>query len=530
MPSVRSAASIMKDGAWVALAATILLMPALLWGRPFVFGDTAYYWGWGGDILDALRQPWPGPGQPWVGGRTLHGWGFATHDASLADLRFNLTWLTARSAFYSVPFRLLMNAGGPWLVAAVQALVTAWTLKVAVRVTTPSVSGIAYIAVVAGLTALSSIGFEVGYAMPDLFGGLALLAAVLLMTMPDRIGRVERVGLMGLIVYAVLAHSENSLNMAAAAVMGALWYARAGAGWSAALGRAAPTALALVIGLAVAAGGGAILGKAFGQPVHMPPFPAGRMLADGTAQTYLRQTCPKTPLAACDLADKPPVNIEYYLWIYPLEAPPPAQSLTDNRYVLSQFDRLSARHVTDAQADHRERFVREQGRLVMGGLGAGGVGEARAALLSGVVAVINFGVGRDFDTLTLMAPTGQSGLRDHLTALTPGGVECVTRTASCGRFDLGAVAPLQYAAVLIALVFLVASGFIRKAAPTGELPNLMTLSLGLVLANAVICGVLSGPYPRYQARVEWIIPLGALLLLAQWWERSRGPISPAPDR
>ena len=73
-------------------------------------------------------------------------------------------------------------------------------------------------------------------------------------------------------------------------------------------------------------------------------------------------------------------------------------------------------------------------------------------------------------------------------------------------------------------------GFIRKAAPTGELPNLMTLSLGLVLANAVICGVLSGPYPRYQARVEWIIPLGALLLLAQWWERSRGPISPAPDR
>ena len=62
MPSVRSAASIMKDGAWVALAATILLMPALLWGRPFVFGDTAYYWGWGGDILDALQRPWPGPG------------------------------------------------------------------------------------------------------------------------------------------------------------------------------------------------------------------------------------------------------------------------------------------------------------------------------------------------------------------------------------------------------------------------------------------------------------------------------------
>jgi hypothetical protein len=518
----------MRDGAWVALAAGVLMLPALLWGRPFVFGDTAYYWGWGGDILDALQRPWPGPAQPWVGGRTLHGWGFATHDATLADLRFNLTWLTARSAFYAVPFRLLMDAGGLWLVAAVQALVTAWALKVAVRATAPSTPDLVYVAGVAALTAVSSIGFEVGYAMPDLFGGLAVLAAVLLTTMPDRIGRIERAGLMGLIVYAVLAHSENGLNMVAAAILGAVVCWRAGTGWRGALGRMTPTVLALVIGLAVAAGGGAVLGKAFGLPVRVPPFPAGRMLADGAAQPYLRQACPTTPMAACDLAGKPPVEIEYYLWVYPLEGPPSAQQTNDNRYALTQFDRLSARHVTDAEADQRERFVREQGRLVLGGLKANGVGEARVALLSGVLAVINFGVGHDFDTLVLMAPTGRSGLRDRLDALTPGGVECVSQTASCGRFDLRVVTPIQYAGILIALVFLVACSFIRGAAPTGELPSFLTLSLGLVLANAVICGVLSGPYARYQARVEWIIPLGALLLIAQWLERSK--LSPAPDR
>jgi hypothetical protein len=526
VPLARPAASIIRDGAWVALAAAILLLPALLWGRPFVFGDSAYYWGWGGDILDALQRPWPGPGQPWVGGRTLHGWGFATHDATAADLRFNLTWLTARSAFYAIPFRLLMNAGGLWLVAAVQALVTAWTLKVAVRAVAPTTPGLVYVAGVAGLAAVSSIGFEVGYAMPDLFGGLAVLAAMLLTTLPDRISRSERAGLMGLIVYAVLGHSENSLNMAAAVVLGALWYGRAG--WRGALDRVAPTVVALVIGLAVAGAGGVVLGKAFGHPAHMPPFPAGRMLADGAAQSYLRQTCPKAPLAACDLAGKPPVDIEYYLWVYPLEGPPSAEQINDNRYALTQFDRLSARHVTDAEADQRERFVREQGALVLGGLKVNGVGEARAALPSGVLAVINFGVGHDFDTLVLMAPTGQSGLRDRLDALTPGGVECVSRSASCGRFDLSAVTPVQYAGVLIAIVSLVACGFIRAVAPTGELPNFLTLSLGLVLANALICGVLSGPYARYQVRVEWVIPLGALLLIAQWLERSK--VSPAPDR
>jgi len=528
VPPARPAASLIRDGAWVALAAAILLMPALIWGRPFVFGDTAYYWGWGGDILDALQRPWPAPGQPWVGGRTLHGWGFATHDATLADLRFNLTWLTARSAFYAVPFRLLTNAGGLWLVAAAQALVTAWTLKVAVRAAAPSTPGLVYVIGVAALTVASSIGFEAGYAMPDLFGGLAVLAAVLLTTLADRIGRVERVGLMGLIVYAVLAHSENGLNMVAAAMLGALLWWRAGVGWRGALVRVAPTLLALAVGLAVAAGGGAVLGKAFGRPTHMPPFPVARLLADDAAQPYLRQTCPKTPLAACDLVGKPPVAIEYYLWVYPLEGPPSARQANDNRYVLTQFDRLSARHVTDAEADQRERYVREQGRVVLGGLKANGVGEARAALLSGLLAVINFGVGRDFDTLALMAPTGQSGLRDRLDALTPGGIGCVSRSDRCGRFDLRAATPVQYAGVVIALVFLVACGFIPRAAPTGGLPAFLTLTLGLVLANAVICGVLSGPYARYQTRVEWIIPLGALMLIAQWRERSR--LSPAPDR
>jgi len=65
--------AIVSDGIWTLLAAVILLLPAVHWGRPFVFGDTPYYWGWGGDVLEALQKPWPRPGQPWVPGRSLHG-------------------------------------------------------------------------------------------------------------------------------------------------------------------------------------------------------------------------------------------------------------------------------------------------------------------------------------------------------------------------------------------------------------------------------------------------------------------------
>ena len=458
------------DAAWVLLAAVILLLPAMVWGRPFVFGDTIFYDGWGGDVLDALQRPWPHPAQPWAAGRSLHGWGFGLHDTTPADLRFNLTWLTARSAFYAVPFHLLSRLGGLWLVAGLQALASAWVVRVAIRALAPASSGPTYIGVIAALTATSSLGFVTDYAMPDIFGGLAVLAAVVLIVFPDRLGRADRLGLVGLIVYAVLAHAENGLNVAAAFVLGFLWYWRSGAGWRAALARAAPTAVALAIGLAMAGGGGWMLNLAFGRPVHMAPFAASRMLTDGDAQSYLRQACPGARLAACDLANSPPADVEHYLWIYPLEGLPPARIADPAKYTLAQFDRLQLRHVTDAEAERRERFVAEQGQLVLGGLRTDGLQFARTAFTNGVVAFLNFGVNRDFDSARLVTRGGRTQLREQMDSILPGGVECVRQVGeACGRYDLGWLAPLQYAAVLLSFVFLGVCGFRRTAAPTSEL-------------------------------------------------------------
>jgi hypothetical protein len=517
----------MSDAAWVLVAAGVLLLPAILWGRPFVFGDTLYYDGWGGDVLDALQRPWPHPGQPWVTGRSLHGWGFGLHDATPADLRFNLTWLTARSAFYAAPFHLLLRLGGLWLVAGLQALAAAWVVRVAIRSLAPASTGLIYIGVIAALTAASSLGFVTDYAMPDIFGGLAILAAVALIVFPERLGRAERLGLVALVVYAVLAHAENGLNVAAAFILGFLWYWRSGVGWRAALGRAAPTAIALAIGLALAAGGGIVLKAAFGQPVRMAPFAASRMLADGVAQPYLKQVCPGAHLAACDLADSPPVDIEYYLWIYPLEGPTPPHMADPAAYTLAQFDRLQLRHVTDAEAEHRQRYVAEQSRLVLGGLQTDAPQFARQAFAGAMVGFLNFGVGRDLDSVGMIVRGGHSLLRDQLDQVLSGSPECARPDAqTCGRYDLGAVTPLQYAVVLLSFVFLGVCSLRRVMAPTGQLVGFISLTLALVLVNAVLCGVISGPYDRYQARVEWLIPLSALFVVLQWAERS----APARDR
>jgi len=512
-----AATRVLLGAAWVLAGAAILLLPAIVWGRPFIFGDSLYYDGWGGDVLSALQKPWPHPGQAWAPGRSLHGWGFGLHDATPADLRFNLTWLTARSAFYAVPFHLLSRLGGLWLVAGLQALASAWVIRVALRGLAPGSSGLVYVGVIAALAATTSLGFVAAYAMPDIFGGLAILAAAVLMAFPDRLGRAERLGLIALITYAVLAHAENELNVAAALVIGLLWYWRSGIGWRAALGRGAPVAAALAIGLAMTAGGGMVLNTAFGQPVHMAPFAASRLLADGVAQPYLRQTCPASRLAACDLAAGPPVEVEYYLWIYPLEGPPSGRIAEPAAYTLAQFDRLQLRHVTAAEAEQRQRFVAEQSRLVLGGLSTSPVAFVQQAFAATIVQVLNFGIGRDHDSAGMIIRAGHSLLRDQMDALLPGGVECARPgSPTCGRYDLGWVTPLQYAIVLASVVVLGLWGFRRAAAPRDDLAGFLGLILGLVLVNAVLCGVISGPYDRYQARVEWLIPLSALFVLVQW--------------
>jgi hypothetical protein len=525
---VRSVGAVLGDSAWVLAAAALLLAPAAIWGRPFVFGDTVYYWSWGHDLLDALQRPWPHPGQAWAPGRTLHGWGFATHDATPADLRFNLTWLTARSAFYAVPFYLVSRLGGLWLVAGLQALAAAAVVRIAVRAAAPAASGLAYLGVVAMLTALTSLGFEAAYAMPDLFGGLAVLAAALLGACPDRLGRGARLGLGALIVYAVLAHAENGLNMAAAVLVAGVWHGRAGAGWRGALARTAPIAIALATGLALAAGGGAMLDRAFGRPLYMAPFAGARLLADGGAQPFLRRACPRARLAACDLAAAPPVNIEYYLWVYPLEGPPPAHLDDPAAYTLAQFERLQRRHVSDAEADHRERFVAEQARLALGVLQTDGLGQMRESFVNGTVALINFGVGRDFDSVRLIRRGGRTLMRDETDALLPGRVECVGPAGgACGRFELGALAPLQYGAMLASLGLVAVSGLRRPAGARDALAALTAIVLAVVFANAFLCGAISGPYGRYQARVEWLVPLCALLALT----RRTGPRSaPSGER
>ena len=190
--------------------AVILLGPAVLAGRPFIFWDTWEFYSWGQDVLAAISNPWPA-GQPFPIGRDL--WASKVVlglPATVDETQFRLTLSTigSRSAFYAVPLYVLVLRS-LWVAAGVQTLLVSWTLWLAVRAFGWRHHGLAFVGTAVTLTACTTLPFASAFLMPDIFAGLAVLAAGLLLFFPDRLSVSGRWGLSVLIAYAVVAHTSN---------------------------------------------------------------------------------------------------------------------------------------------------------------------------------------------------------------------------------------------------------------------------------------------------------------------------------
>ena len=87
----------------------------------------------------------------------------------------------------------------------------------------------------------------------------------------------------------------------------------------------------------------------------------------------------------------------------------------------------------------------------------------------------------------------------------------------------------------IAIVAFCAGRLTRRVGssiPDGPRLALFTFTVcASIVANSIICGALAGPYERYQARVIWLVPFTALVVLvaqpspisaiSDWFSRRR---------
>jgi hypothetical protein len=80
---------------------------------------------------------------------------------------------------------------------------------------------------------------------------------------------------------------------------------------------------------------------------------------------------------------------------------------------------------------------------------------------------------------------------------------------------------IAFWAGMLSLVLILFTGRIRQRFHARQLDPAVWVLAGVVI-NAVVCGTMSGPHDRYEARVAWLIPFVAIALLLEVARLRRG--------
>ena len=509
----------------ILAGALVMLLPAYLSGRPFVFYDTWEFYMWGRDVLAAFSNPWPHAG-PFPVGRELWASDVVASPPAIVDERlFRLILSTkgSRSAFYAVPLYL---ATFMWVAAAVQALIVSATLYVVVRATGWKNQPVAFMTAVIFLTTSTTMPFFAAFMMPDIFTPLCALASGLLIFYRDRLSVAARCGLSMLVVYAVAVHTSNLPLMIVAVVTGFLLN-RLRSSTRDSYRAVTPIGGLLVAGLAVLVTGNFALRTVFGRPALNPPFILGRVIADGPGAAYLRDACRQPVYVSCELVP-PESRFELYqesfMWPFVGEVP------------------FSPR----VDPDRREAFYAEAWPIVLGTLRRDPLGQVRASLRNAFHQLTMFKIRLEMDYAlpeTLRLPWRRAAIT---AAITPNVEVCQAGDGSnCNQLLRGRQWRMlqlwQHFVVACAgllVLYRVVPVFARRAWSSFGRDRLFAMfTLCLVVANGVICGILSGPYHRYQARIVWLVPVAALVveggcgwLTGRFAERPVRSVSTAPTR
>lgn len=433
----------------VVLGAVPLVWPALVNGYPLVFSDT-------GGFLHQTLGPLMLWDKPYVYGPFL----------------------------YAFHWRVTL-----WGPLAAQALIVSHLLWLAQRCVRGSAGPMRHVAIMAAVAAFTTAPFTVALLMPDVFAPVVVVALALLGFARAQLSRGERTYLVALAALAIAAHLAHLPVAVAlvAATLGAdiLWARRRT--WPVV---ALPLVLAIGVLLATNAAGH---GRASLSP-HGATFLLARLQSDGPASATLRARCPEAGWYLCAFVDRLPMDSDAFLWApdSPVNRDPQGRQRPLGGALLS----------AEAAAIVGETLRRDP------------IGVSLAILRNTAAQLALFGIGDTLGNDWLAATVGKR-LAEGFPAREAAAFAAGSQAADAlrGAAVTGWAARLHGPALALALLALArATRDAWRARDHLRLGFLGCLALGLV-ANAAATGGLSKPHQRYQARIVWLLPAAALLLL-----------------
>jgi hypothetical protein len=467
----------------------VLLWPALYNGQPIFFPDTtAYVRGADAGVQAAFhrRSAWslsdeesivkPSPSAPASASASPP----ANAPPSLSSIK-DKTVLSGRSPYYGALLYLGDLTGGFWLSVAVQALAMLAALALAIRTLRLS-AGPALLAGVGCMAVLTPLPLFVSFLMPDVFAGIGILTAASLLAAYGALAWTGYLTAFVLLSASVIVHDTHAVIVGILLALAIAWslIARRWPNWRG----------MIVIGLALAV---AVLGQAafsivvrhvVGAPPLRPPFLMARMIEDGPGYRYLQATCPSNGLAVCRFLDRLPRPAYVILW-----------------------ERGPDGVFGNAQPEMRRQLSAEEMRFVLAVLAYDPWGELLATLRS---------IGSLLTTLRLDEFRYYPEYKESFAVkVPPEHFQRMQGTAAYrGTMPIGVLAAVSLATLLLgaaAIAGALAWRRTRAALDPAVLRVTAWMAAGL-LANAAICGAVSGAYPRLGVRIAWLVPFAALLI------------------
>jgi len=443
----------LSRAAAVAAGALFLSWPAFYNGFPLLYGDSMTYLDDGPIVARAVF---------------LH---------SLSS------YYGVRSFFYSLGILPCHWNHSAWPIVALQCLLVAWVVWLAVRSVAPRHSISRFLALVGFLGLLTSVGWYAAFIMPDVLGPLLYLSIYLLVFAEDTLSRAERWSLYPLIGWAVTAHATHLLLAAALCALLVLFAAlerRSSPRRMRAVGR-----VAAAVALAAAAQM-ALHGYLYGKPTlngERPPYLMARMIADGPARLYLEKNCNQLQWAICNHLKSLSGDTDEFLWgddgIY--------QSSSDEEKALLSSEEMPLA-VATLRAYPREQLYQSAANF-------------RGQLFA-------FGLYGFDPSPWILAEF------NHVLPSARGSYMQSRQATDALPLDL--LTDIQWWTVVASLAAMVALVPLLWRRHSVRVAGLGLVVVSMVVFNAMVTGVLSVVDDRYGCRVIWLVPLLAGLLLLDW--------------
>jgi hypothetical protein len=378
----------------------------------------------------------------------------------------------------------------------VNAIGSAILLRATARILDRKRANAIYANLIVGLTVFSALPLFVGFIMPDITAAFEIMAIGLLVFYPKHLHIGEKTLLWSTIAAALAFHPTHGMI--------ALFIAPAALVLRFLMKETDVRRRAVIVGSAMVVGMGAwavfaVANNTSAKPQYSPPFVMARLLADGPGAKYLHAACAKDEkaYALCAFKDLKFKNSDEILW-----------SWKKDKGVFAV-----------AEADTRFALINESTRFAVNTVLHEPIGVAGAALRNFALQLISVGVDEGFKLdahFWMTYPPDfylrNMAIRAHL---------CSVTAKKCPpRLPLEFIHVWLYITTAVAALYLVAWTYLSLKSPQARADSDRRLFMAFgailvfgVVVNAAVCGAISGPFARYQARVAWLLP--ALVIVAE---------------